>query len=649
MRRLILATSAILALAGCNGGEDFSGATVPGCPIGTQCRENPQGDVLVELVGPRVANIGFECGSSLGFTSGSETIVGDTTVPAFNAVCPPEARSIEFFIGSGRFEGNKISLGSYLLPQQLQKGSYQVTMADLTTPPQRDSIEIVSGDTNAVINRSALVSALNVDGVGDVTLPDAANDFADQSPQFYPDIFFDYTNYADFVDAWESDFVPGVNALSQSNSEGSVAGFEPDTSAYESGLQEGNNRLRAGFYAFESAGECLIFQGCQFQNGEGARITLALRALVLPDGSVLSGGAASVVKSSDSAEDFIGFNGNAVLSDTLELQDKTAPSQGVALKGALIDGVAMTDATVSGKVLGQTIYAGVEIDGNGDFGLDYPGATYDLKDSEKGLVDGQLIGEDASGDKAVPLRATKTGAVQAVPDTSFFSTLANGGTYTVRLMRACIGENDDDVSTPDTVCNDIPSPDQEVGEGSAFNYPVSISGAANNTFAVTRERIREDINGNAEFCISIDADGIISTGATPGCNTYPVGLVSRTFTASGGGSSSANLTIRLAPGIENRNSVAHFNTEIQGRVDLGDADDCRPLYRLSDESFEAKTRSLWTEAVYERAREVANLTESEKSDPIIIRRLTSIQAGAVQFFQGAPGDVPCDPMTPPAP
>ena len=90
MRHLTLMAIAALALAGCNGGEDFSDATVPGCPLGANCDINPRGDSLIELQGPRVANLGYRCGNSNGFTRDEAyTPAGvDIEVPAFHALCP---------------------------------------------------------------------------------------------------------------------------------------------------------------------------------------------------------------------------------------------------------------------------------------------------------------------------------------------------------------------------------------------------------------------------------------------------------------------------------------------------------------------------------------------------------------------------------
>jgi len=134
---------AALALAGCNGGEDFSDATVPGCPLGANCDINPRGDSLIELQGPRVANLGYRCGNSNGYTRDEAyTPAGlNIEVPAFHALCPANSRSVEFYIGSAIFEGNRVTLGSYQLPQQLRKGTYQLTLADLIESPRRTEVQ----------------------------------------------------------------------------------------------------------------------------------------------------------------------------------------------------------------------------------------------------------------------------------------------------------------------------------------------------------------------------------------------------------------------------------------------------------------------------------------------------------------------------
>ena len=108
---------------------------------------------------------------------------------------------------------------------------------------------------------------------------------------------------------------------------------------------------------------------------------------------------------------------------------------------------------------------------------------------------------------------------------------------------------------------------------------------------------------------------------------------------------SANLSIRLAPGMDLRADTPHFNATIEGRVDLtADANNCAPLYRLSDENFDIGLRARWVEETFLPRIVLAGFGD-EPSDPEA-RRFNSLRSGAVQFFKGAPGDPACDPMAP---
>ncbi len=636
MRFLFVLTTLSLALAGCNGGEDFSDATVPGCPAGAGCDPSSRGDVLVELAGPHVSNLGYTCTGTnvVFFTSDTdqESVDSDgnvVTVPAFNALCPDGAQGVEFFVGSGLFEGNKVSLGSYLLPQQLQKGKYQVTMADLVLPPTR------SDANSSVLYRSALVQAL--DGDGDVTnavsipvkAPDNsgidANEVIDDNPGLIPSQPFDgYANYSDFVNAWQ-DMVNTINSALQTEGEPDVVGFDTDTSNYAARLALGTDRTRAGLYTFESAGECLIFQGCDFGGADGSRLALAMRALVLPNGKLLAGGQLIRSKDSDTELDFVGLESAASLSETLQLENSGTSSDEVRLTGAGIGASppGNTDANLKGRILGQTMYAGVEVNNTGDYSLDYPSASYALKDSDKGGLEGELLGEDVPADaesSAMPVRGTKTGAVEIELDEALLASAV--GDYRITLMRACIGEADD--GSP-SVCDSIPNPEQEVGDDEGFNYPSSIT-RGTTTADITSERAREDENGITDFCLSIDGSGLITAGDNGSCGTtHQVGMVTRTFPDS----SSLNVNLRLAPGMDVRSLAAHYNTEIQGRIDLDDA--CFPMYRLSDESFDEKVRAGWVEQFYLPAilREGWSDQESPSDEELLV--FASSQSGAVVF------------------
>lgn len=644
MRHLTLMAFAALALAGCNGGEDFSDATVPGCPLGASCDLNPRGDVLVELQGPRVENLGYQCGSSTGYTRGTDyTPEGlDIEVPAYHALCPANSRFIEFYIGSALFEGNRVSLGRYFLPQQLRKGSYQLTLADLIESPRRVEIQDGAiGTASPVLNRSALLHALNKQGNDPEVsiiipgIPEESSDvndpntLVDTQPELVPENAFNYADFDAFKAAWQ-DFIDVANT------DVPIDGFANDTVAYEEQVGKGNDRSRAGLYAFEIAGECVILEGCDFGGDEGSTVSFTLNALVLPEGQILGGGLGVRASGGENQIlDYLGFSSDAGLSDLIELQNQSDESLSVLVTSAGIGDAdeTNTDVQVSGRFLGSSLYAGVNIDGNSDFKLDFPSVSDNLEDAEKGEITGTLLGEDLTGDP-LPFRATKTGFVQAQPDTTVISALV--GDYTIRLMRACV---DDDLGDDDDKCSDIVEPDSDVDRevsNSGGNYPESI-GDQN----ITQERVRVDEDSVGEFCLSIDGDGLITTGIDGACGTtYTIGFVTRTFSAP----DSANLSIRLAPGMDVRENIPHFNATIEGRVDLSDVDDCAPLYRLSDDNFELGLRARWVEETYLPRILLAGFG----AEPSVaeLRRFNSMRSGAVQFFAGAPGDPVCDPMAP---
>ncbi|MEH6782483.1 MAG: hypothetical protein V7688_01305 [Alcanivorax jadensis] len=649
MRHLTFIAFTVLALAGCNGGEDFSDATVPGCPLGANCDLNPRGEIFVELQGPRVANLGYSCGNSTGYTRSEEEMVGGVEVPAFHALCPANSNSIEFYIGSDLFEGNNVSFGRYLLPQQLRKGTYQVTLADLSldnpiTSPRRVALKAHSMDaTSSVLNRSALLHALN--GMGNN--PDQAiiipgkpaekadlgdpNTILDAQPNLAPDSGFGGTDYDAFKAAWQG-FIDRVNTESPTD------GFDTDTTNYQARLELGNNRSRAGLYAFEIAGECIILEGCDFGGEAGSTVSFTLNALILPDGGILGGGT-GVRASNDQDQilDYLGFDSNAGLSDLLQLQNQQDESLAIDLLSRDI-GDAPADNTqgkVSGRFLGSSLYAGVEIDGRSDFKLDFPGSATTLAPDDKGEIEGKLLNENLDPESPLPFRATKTGFVQALPDSAIISDLA--GTYTIRLMRACV---DDDLGNDDANCSDIvdPTPDTpDVNEeisNSGGNYPELIGGET-----ITRERFRVDENDVDEFCLSISSSGLVATGVGGACGTdYAVGFVTRTFSDP----KSANVSLRLAPGLDVAANAPHFNATIEGRIDL-EVGGCAPMYRLSDENFEIGLRARWVEDSYLPRLVLADLGDDRTNAED--RRVASLVSGAVQFFAGEPGD-PCDPMAP---
>ncbi len=636
MRVLFALTALSLALMGCNGGEDFSGATVRGCPAGASCDESVRGEVFVELSGPKIANVGYKCTGTevVFFTSAIELTTTDSdgevkVIPPYTALCPASSQKIEFFLGDGLFEGSKISLGSYLFPQQLQKERFQVTVADLIMPPSRTTID------NSVLYRSALLQALDNDGNADdeVTIQSRTNDekqlgvgvdvneVIDDNADLIPSQPFDgYANYSDFTQAWQP-LINAVNAELSANSKSLVADFDADTTAYEARIKVAADRTRAGLYSFESASECLFVDECDFTASDGSRFAFGMSSLVLPNGKVLAGGQLVRSIDSDTELDFVGLQSVAALSDELILLSSNTLVPAVQLTGAGIGPTtpSVTDALLQGRIFGQTLYTGLTINSNSDFKLDYPSSGYIVEDTEKGRLEGKLLGRDVpdgENGNPVPVRGTKTGSVEISLDPTLLASLQ--GDYRVSLMRPCVGEGDDG-----SECVSIPNPTLEIGT----NYPESIKRGVT-TVDISEERTRVDASGVADFCLTINAEGLITAGISGACGTdYEVGMVTRTLVDS----NSANVFLRLAPGLDVSDQSPHYNVEIQGRIDLDVA--CSPMYRLSDANFDDQIRAGWVDLQYLPA--IQNAGWSSQDTPTDLEQLvfSSLQAGAVSFVE----------------
>ncbi|MED5238232.1 MAG: hypothetical protein VX379_01470 [Pseudomonadota bacterium] len=642
MRALFALTALSLALMGCNGGEDFSDATVPGCPAGAPCDQTVRGEVFVELTGPKISNVGYRCTGTevVFFTSDTERTTTDTdgeatVIPPYTALCPASSREIEFFLGNGLFEGNKITLGSFLFPQQLRKDNFQVTVADLILPPTRSAVD------DSVLYRSALLQALDNDGDADnevsIQTRSAAelelgtgvdiNVVIDENAGDIPSQPFDgYSDYNAFVLAWQ-DLLDKIDAALAAESKDAIARFEADTTAYEARIAQAANRTRAGLYSLESAGECLLVDDCDFRAEDGSRFALAMNSLVLPTGKVLAGG--QLIRSTDteSEVDFVGLQSTASLSDTLLLVNSDTLTESVQLTGAGIGDTppSNTDAQLQGRILGQTIYTGISTGGGSDFDLDYPNTSYTVQGNEKGEVAGELLGravprpddgDPGTSESPMPVRGTKTGSVAISLDPTVLASVV--GDYRISLMRPCVGESDDSGE-----CNSIPNATLEIGT----NYPESIT-RGSTTVDISTERVREDENPVADFCLSIDDDGLITIGNNGACGTdHEVGMVTRTFPDT----NRAVIFVRMAPGMDVRADASHYNAEFQGIIDLDGA--CSPLYQPSDEAVSDQIRARWVDLEFLPAIQRSGWSSQES--PTDLERLVfaSLQSGAVQFAE----------------
>ena len=671
MRAFFALTAVTFALAGCNGGEDFSDATVGGCPSGAGCTPTSRGEVLVELVGPRVENLGYRCGGTnvVFFTKSTESTStgsnGDpVTVPAYNALCPSSAQNIEFFIGNGLFEGNYVSLGKILFPKQEALQRYTVTVADFENSPRRQS-----ADLPKTRNIAALIQGLDSDpsDPDTVRIPVEAHDILDDEPELAKSL--DTADYDVFRDDWAvGPDVPGIDTYFEKVNDavaGGIDGLNVDQHIPLAKVKAANRYTRAGNYRFRTC----LFITCRDDNDDILSLNLPGRLsndtplgeppLILPNGKIMGlGYAARAASATDAEQELVAFGETAKVDDLLQLQDVSIVS--------IEDGSTATNLVATGRFLNQLIYNDYNPDngiGKTDIELNYPTIADSLTDDEKGLLSGDLLSDDVS----IPLTAEIEAAPQSEPDQATIDQLAQG-TYTLRLMRACLeGANE---PTP-AACTQIDNLAEEAASDGSGNYFPQINGKD-----VKEEQPRDDYAQSAakEICLKVISDedqpdnGIVMAGPSDGsCPTvlgmdgWAVGFVSRTFLDDNDMPASANLSMLFAPAAPDTTVTSHFGVTVTGRVDLTDS--CRPLYRISDPNFDAGIRAAWLDGTddltlgllvgyypYMQGRAWIDAlppkADGENSlldlDEDQQEMLLAIRLGAAQFFAGAPGDA-CDP------
>lgn len=676
MRAFFALTAVTFALAGCNGGEDFSDATVGGCPSGAGCTPTSRGEVLVELVGPRVENLGYRCGGTnvVFFTKSTESTStgsnGDpVTVPAYNALCPSSAQNIEFFIGNGLFEGNYVSLGKILFPKQEALQRYTVTVADLENSPRRES-----ADLPKTRNIAALIQGLDSDpsDPDTVTIPIEAHDILDDEPELARPL--GTSNYDTFREEWAvGPDVAAIDTYFEKVNDavaGGIAGLNVDPDIPLAKVKAANRYTRAGNYRFRTC----LFITCRDDNDDILSLNLPGRLsndtplgeppLILPNGKIMGlGYAARAASATDAEQELVAFNETAKVDDLLQLQDASIVS--------IEDGSTATSLVATGRFLNQLIYNDYNPEngiGKTDIELNYPTIADSLMDEEKGLLSGDLLSDDVS----IPLTAEIEAAPQPEPDQATIDLLAQDS-YTLRLMRACL----QGASEPAPAnCTAIANLEQEASPRDANgryqgNYFPKI-----NDKDVTEEQPRDDYAKSVanEVCLKVISDpgqlnnGIVMAGASDGsCPTtlgvdgWAVGFVSRTFLDDNGMPASANLSMLFAPAAPDTTVTSHFGVTVTGRVDL--VDSCRPLYRIADPNFEAGVRAAWIDGAgdeplplligyypYSQGNDWIDLLPPKADgengltdlDEDQLEMLVAIRQGAAQFFAGAPGDA-CDP------
>lgn len=682
MRVLFALTVLSFALAGCNGGEDFSDATVGGCPAGAGCDPSSRGEVLVELVGPRVDNLGYRCGGTtvVFFTDSQEStsVTSDgesVTVPPFNALCPASSQNVEFFIGNGLFEGNFVSLGKILFPKQEALQRYTVTVADLNNSPWRES-----ADLPRTRNIAALIQALDSDpGTPDIVeIPDAAHDILDDNPDLAQPL--DADPYASFSDAWSVGSAGSDTFFEVLGDAGvSVAGLNPDSDIPLAKVKAANRYTAAGNYSFRSC----LFIICQDPNpsSTAARDSVSINLpgrlindaalgeppLILPNGKVMGVGFVlrSAGSNADTEQELVAFGEDSSVNDLLQLENVTIVS--------IEPGASSTALDAKGRFLNKLIYSdylpenGV---GSTDIELNYPSVADSLVAADAGGLSGILLSDgvdDANDDNTpLPLSAEIEAAPQPDPDQIAIDDLASNGPYTLRLMRACLaGANEPNAAA----CTAIPNLAQEAATDGSGNYFPQI-----NSKDVTDEQPRGDFYAedaspsSTDVCMEVISDpgqpnnGIVMAGdfegncpSTLGVDGWAVGFVSRTFMNDPGTiAESANLSLLLAPNAANTKETSHFGVTVLGRVDMSDA--CLPMYRLSDGNFNDGLRAAWVDDFFPYVQQKAWI-EDLGPPPAEVRfntsdlpedqqeMLVAISQGAVQFFAGLPGGS-CDPLVP---
>ena len=644
MRRILSLGALAMLMAACNGGEDFSDASVPGCPAGAPCTAISTGDVLVELTGLQVDNLGYECvGTSVVFATSKDERTSaasdgsDIVVPPYNALCPASATQIRFFVGNGLFEGNSFTLGEMRIPQGAPLARYSITVSDLMDSPRR----VLAGEARPR-NVAAFLQGLDAEpSTPDVIeIPDAAHELADELEGVAP-AAFTQASYDEFRTGW-SDYFDDVNDAI----DGTVAGMNPDPNVHIQEVVKANSLTRSGNYRFDTCRGAFAAITCVSSVNEDvftvsfpARTTNDINIdefpLILPTGQVMGIGRALRQSGSDTLTELVAFSETATVDDSLVLQNLSV--QGIEPGGST------TTVAGTGAFLNKLVYTGEVPDAapsgsKSDVENDYPGL--ELNADEKGTLSGTVVG----GNVDLPLTAELSAQPQVNRDEDMISDLAAVGEFTVRLMRVCLDD--------DTGCRDIPNEEIEIGEGPEFNYNTQIYDAYDHT--VTQELPREDRQDVAEFCVEVVSNageidhGIVMVGSDGDCpsvasDSWPVGFVTRTFPDS----LSYNLSLLLAPGAEPRDITPNFGVTSQGRVD-GDAGGCYPMYRTGDDNFEAGLRALWIDDFYPYVQQkewVDALPEGGELTDEQVLFFTAISSGAVEFFAGAPGGA-CDPAVP---
>lgn len=648
-RRWLAGMAVVLGAAGlasCNGGEDFSDVNLPGCAFGAQCTENLAGNRLVELVGPRVDNLRYRCGTG---NSGSISRLRDEEVvtaagirvPAFTAVCPASARKLEFFVGNGFFDSSTNSPGqvkvigtmffpttSLQVPQGTTPPVLSVTLNDLVESARR-----VAKSDAKVRNRGLLLSALDSDTGDDVIyIPDELHTLVGDR---FDDLIGNRSLDTPGENAFRDDFQPLLDAL---NDELALTSGDPgfrefpddlEVNGFNSRLQAAMNLSRAGYYAmgYNDNDGILEFQGTTKDPDFDNLGRFGASLLVLPSGNVV--GLGSVLISTvdaggdrETLRDAVFASGT--LGDELDFD--------VTFSG-LLPIMEVTDLELSGRMLGEIMYngiAGAQGAGNSDVKIDQPDMPYQPDVAvDFGRLTGDFVGvdtdamiNDADDDApGLPVRAARQPRSVVQLDQEILD-LLDGSRYFITLKRGC---RDDELDGP--ACDED---DNEISEQEAEFYPrrfeviEAVDGSGESTveltfsfdFETARKNGDED-SGAESVCIEIREDngnGIIYVGQDDQCphvstEEYAVGYVTRTTFTEDDVPESVGIVMYLAADATGHDQLG---TQIEGRISLLECS--RPLYRLSQDNFESGIRASWVDNYLPVLIQYELLEDSESHD-----------------------------------
>jgi hypothetical protein len=616
--RVMVSAIFAVALAGCNGKENFGDANIGGPILGPQPGLSPDGPALElevvasvrqggDYVSARLTNIGYQCGDVIARIpkTGSNRV----------ARCPEATASVELFIGPTFPNANRISLGTVQLPACNGRaggsaggdegclggaGFFQVAVSDIVNPPVR-----MRANNSGVRNRAALLSVLdgNPDTAFVIEIPDSAHEAVAAAPT----TDFNGTSYANFIAAW-SGWVNDVRTVADVGAAVWPANANQAARAAEVAM----NRSRMGIYEFAHDGfsYALTFPGNPNPLGT---YSMSGRILVLADGDAISVGVATGVETSvDSALDFLGLEDGAGLDEEMVLAGSDWNLRSVNQSGVV-------NIDLAGRVIGFGSYDLLEASSNKtDYEVDYPQADiYKPATEDAARFTGTAFSENFNN---APYRIARTGFVSPDLDTDVLNQLPEF--YRITVYKAC--------TTPeDPICTIIP--EAEISKsGRAGNYPEfidpdncrdSCTGSNIPRLTVTKERPNTRFFADGYFHIQILPDGTIITDVDKNClpvtdmatlqdpdgqQERRIGFVSRTFQ---GEKDSANISLLMAGPASVGNPTAinesvppmpFFASQIQGRIDLSEA--AMPLYRLSDENFDKKVRSVWDDGSFQAER-----------------------------------------------